>query len=87
MPGIHTISSREFGQNVSNAKHLAKEGPLFITTRGETTFVLMRIEAYRELTGGKEDMSLLDLMDSLPDSSEVSDFDLEPMHIELRPES
>jgi len=87
MPTIHTISSREFGQNVSNAKHLAKEGPLFITTRGEPAFVLLDIEKYRELAGGKKEMSLLDLMDSLPDTSEVADFNIEPMGIDLRRES
>ncbi len=86
MPTIHTISSREFGQNVSNAKHLAKDGPLFITTRGEPSFVLMHIEKYRELTSGKNEMSLLDLMDSLPDTSGVADFDIEPVDIALRAE-
>lgn len=86
MPRVHTISSREFGQNVSSAKHLAKKAPLFITSRGEPSFVLMHIEKYRELTGGKEEMSLLDLMDSLPDTSEVADFDIAPLRIELRTE-
>lgn len=87
MPTSHTISSREFGQNVSSAKHMAKDGPLFITTRGEPTFVLMDIEKYRELVGDKNDISLLELMDSLPDTSEVTDFDIEPMGIELSTES
>ena len=31
-------------------------------------------------------MSLLDLMDSLPDTSEVVDYDIEPLGIELRKE-
>ncbi len=83
MPHIHTISSREFGQNVSSAKHMAKEAPLFITSRGHPSFVLMHINKYRELTGGKEEMSLLDLMDSLPDTSEVAIFDITPLGIEL----
>lgn len=81
----HTITSREFGQNVSSAKHLAKEGPLFITDRGEPAFVLLNITQYRELSGQQE-MSLLELMESMPDTSGVVDFEISPMGIELRSE-
>ena len=36
---IHTVTSREFSHNVSSAKNLAREGPVFITDRGEPAFV------------------------------------------------
>lgn len=87
MNAIHTITSREFGQNVSSAKHLAKEGPLFITDRGKPAFVLLNIGDYRQLTGAEREMSLLELMDSLPDTSEVEDFEITPLTIALRSEA
>ncbi|RRD67219.1 type II toxin-antitoxin system prevent-host-death family antitoxin [Vandammella animalimorsus] len=83
---IHTLSSREFGHNVSSAKSLAKQGPVLITDRGEPAFVLMNIEQYRAITGAQPAQSLLDLMDSLPDSSEAGDFELTPIGLELRSE-
>ena len=84
---IHTITSREFGHNVSSAKHLAKDGPVFITDRGERAYVLMSIGDYDTLAGSARSMSLLELMDSLPDTSAVDDFEIQPLGIELRTES
>lgn len=78
---IHTLSSREFGHNVSSAKHLARQGPVFITDRGEPAFVLMNIQQYRAITGAKQEPSLLELMDSLPDSSEAGDFEIAPIGV------
>lgn len=83
---MHTLSSREFGHNVSSARNLAKQGPVFITDRGEPAFVLMNIRQYREITGSQQEMSLLDLMESLPDSSSVAEFEIEPLGVELRVE-
>ncbi|MDR1853091.1 MAG: type II toxin-antitoxin system prevent-host-death family antitoxin [Propionibacteriaceae bacterium] len=45
---MHTMTSREFNQQTSRAKLLAKEGPVFITERGEPAFVLMSVEEYRK---------------------------------------
>lgn len=81
---IRTLSSREFGHNVSQAKHLAREGPVFITDRGEPAFVLLNIDLYREMAGTHQQTSLLDLMDSLPDTSEVGAFEIPPLGVELR---
>jgi len=81
MSAIHTITSREFAQNASVAKGQAQDGPVFITNRGEPAFV-----EYRKLAGGDRPMSLLDLMDSLPDTSEAEDFEIEPLAMELRSE-
>jgi PHD/YefM family antitoxin component YafN of YafNO toxin-antitoxin module len=46
---ITTLSSREFNQDTARAKRAAKKGPVFITTRGEPSHVLMSIEEYRRL--------------------------------------
>jgi len=86
MPALHTLSSREFGHNVSHAKNLAKSGPVFITDRGHPAFVLMNIANYRKLTIGEREISLLEAMDSLPDSAEVGDFEIEPIDVQLRTE-
>ena len=45
------LSSREFNQDTAAAKRAAKDGPVFITDRGEPAYVLMTMEDYRRLTG------------------------------------
>lgn len=63
---IHTVASRDFTRDVGRAKRLAAEGPVFITDRGTPAYALLKIEDYYALSGGQQEMSLLDLMDSLP---------------------
>ena len=58
--GRTTISSREFNQDASGAKRAALTGPVFITDRGRPAHVLLSIEEYQRLTGGRE--SILDLL-------------------------
>lgn len=48
-----TMSSREFNQDASRAKRAAKSGPVFITDRGQPQHVLLSIEEYRRLIGGR----------------------------------
>lgn len=57
---MRTIGSREFNQDVSAAKRLARVEPVFVTDRGRPTHVLMSIEEYRRLSGEKE--SIVDLL-------------------------
>jgi prevent-host-death family protein len=65
-------SSREFNQDTSGAKRAALKGPVFITDRGETSFVLMSVDEYRKLTtSGK---SIADLL-SMPEMCDV-DFEI-----------
>lgn len=86
MSAIHTLTSREFGHNVSSAKNLARQSPVFITDRGDPAFVLMDIGEYRRLTGGEHEVSLLEAMDGLPDSTEAADFEIEPIELQLHTE-
>jgi len=51
---ITTLSSREFNQHASEAKKAANNGPVFITARGRPAHVLISIEEYQRLTGGKQ---------------------------------
>jgi prevent-host-death family protein len=67
-----TFSSRQFNQETSCAKRAAKDGPVFITDRGEPSHVLLSIEEYRRLE--KEPMSL---RDALVDNRPEPDFDFE----------
>ena len=62
---ITTVSSREFNQNVSQIKHAALHGPVFITDRGHPAHVLLSIEAYEEITRKQE--SIVDLL-AMPDN-------------------
>ena len=48
---ITTLSSREFQQNASQAQKAARDGPVFITSRGKPVHVLLSIEEYRRITG------------------------------------
>jgi prevent-host-death family protein len=57
---ITTLSSREFNQAVSEAKKAASQGPVFITDRGRPAHVLMSMDLYQRLTGGRP--SIADLL-------------------------
>jgi hypothetical protein len=48
---VTTLTSREFDQDASSAKELARRGPVFITDHGRPAYVLT-IESYRRLTCG-----------------------------------
>jgi len=74
---MKVIASREFNQDVSQAKRAARLEPVFITDRGKPTHVLMSIDAFRQLTGQTETiidllampgLSDIDLADSRPDN-------------------
>jgi len=65
---MKVISSRDFNQDVSQAKRAARIEPVFITDRGKPTHVLMSIENFRNLTGQTE--SIVDLL-AMPDVTEV----------------
>ena len=54
------IGSREFNQDVSQAKRAARLEPVFVTDRGKPTHVLLSIEAWRQLSGQRE--SIVDLL-------------------------
>ena len=57
---MKVIGSREFNQDVSAAKRLARAEPVFITDRGRPTHVLMSIQAYRQMSGQRD--SIVDLL-------------------------
>ena len=74
---MKVIASREFNQDVSQAKRAARLEPVFITDRGKPTHVLMSIDAFRQLTGQTETiidllampgLTDIDLADSRPDT-------------------
>jgi prevent-host-death family protein len=50
---VTTMTSREFNQDASGAKKAARRGPVFITDRGRPAHVLLTIEDYQRLAGGK----------------------------------
>ncbi len=54
------LTSREFNQDVSQAKRAAREGPVFITDRGKPSHVLLTFETFRQLVGEGE--SIVDLL-------------------------
>jgi prevent-host-death family protein len=66
---MKVISSREFNQDVSQAKRSARLEPVFVTDRGRPTHVLMSIDAFRQLTGQTESIVDLLAMPGLDDAS------------------
>ncbi|MCA3184563.1 MAG: type II toxin-antitoxin system Phd/YefM family antitoxin [Methylobacterium sp.] len=54
-----TMSSREFNQDASRAKRAAKAGPVFIMDRGQPQHVLLSIEEYQRLVGGRRIVDVL----------------------------
>ncbi len=65
---MKVVSSREFNQDVSQAKRAARIEPVFVTDRGRPTHVLMSIDAYRQLSGQTE--SIVDLL-AAPEAQEI----------------
>lgn len=64
---ITTLSSRELNQDVTKAKKATKEGPVFITDRGKPAHVLLSIEEYQRLTGGRQRIADLLAMPGVED--------------------
>lgn len=64
---ITTLSSRELNQDVTKAKKAAMDGPVFITDRGRPAHVLLSIEEYRRLTGGRQKIADLLAMPGVED--------------------
>ncbi|MDB5705589.1 MAG: prevent-host-death family protein [Sphingomonas bacterium] len=62
------FSSREFNQDVSEAKRAARVEPVFVTDRGRPTHVLMGIEHFRRITG--QTRSLVDLL-AMPGATDI----------------
>jgi len=54
------VSSRAFNQDVTRAKRLARDEPVFVTDRGRPTHVLLSIHAFRQLSGERH--SIFDLL-------------------------
>ena len=78
---VTTVTSREFDRHTARAKQAAKAGPVFITDRGRTAYVLLGIEDYRRLAGGR--CNLLDML-SMPGLADIG-FESPRLRIESRP--
>ena len=69
---ITIFNSREFIQDVSKAKRCAATGPVFITERGRTAYVLLTIESYLKITDKEATVGELLAM------SQAADIDFDP---------
>lgn len=63
------MTSREFNQDVSRAKRLAMNGPVFITDRGRRAHVLLAIKDYEKLSATRE--TIVDLL-SMPEAGSIA---------------
>jgi prevent-host-death family protein len=78
---ITTLSSREFNQDTGRAKKAAAEGPVFITDRGRPSHVLLSIEEYRRITGGRR--KIADAL-AMPGVADI-EFEPAPITFGVRP--
>ena len=60
---MKVVTSRAFNQDVSQAKRLARDEPVFVTDRGRPTHVLLSDESFRQLAGEGETLADLLAMD------------------------
>jgi prevent-host-death family protein len=65
---VRYFSSRDFNQNTSEAKHLAEQGPVYITRRGQPTHVLLSFKEWEKLHAAKP--SLADAL-GLPEAADI----------------
>ncbi len=72
---ITTLSSREFNQDSGKAKKATKDGPVFITDRGQPTLVLLSFEEYQRLTGTETSLG------QALAQRDVQDFEFEPPRV------
>jgi len=63
------VSSREFNQDTGGAKKAAERGPVFITDRGQPSYVLLTFDAYEKLLGAH-------VVDRLGEPPGIEDVDL-----------
>jgi len=73
---ITTVSSRELNQDIGRAKKAAKGGPVFITDRGQPSYVLLSIEEYQRITGSQTNIA--DLL-AMPGDADI---DFEPPRLD-----
>jgi prevent-host-death family protein len=78
---ITTLSSREFNQDTSRAKKAASLGPVFITDRGKPAHVLLSIEEYQRITGGRR--KIADAL-AMPGFADI-EFDPIRVNVGIRP--
>ena len=80
---VTTVSARAFARDLAGAKRAVAKGPVFITHRGKPTYAMLKIEDYHRLANGGREMSLLELMDSMPSTAGI-EFDVPKVEIGLR---
>ena len=78
---LTTLSSREFNQDTGRAKKATRQGPVLITDRGKPAHVLLGIEEYQRLTGGRR--KIADAL-AMPDGAAI-EFDPSRIVINSRP--
>lgn len=65
---MSVMTSREFNQKTSEAKKLARKGPVFITDRGEIGYVLMSYEDFKRREA--DEPSIIELL-TMPDAMDI----------------
>jgi hypothetical protein len=68
------MTAREFNQDTARATRLASAEPVFVSKRGQVTYVLLSIDEYNKLAGRGPRQSILDLL--FMEEAEGIEFDI-----------
>jgi hypothetical protein len=74
---ITTFTSREFNQDVGGAKKATTRGPVFVSSRGHITHVLLDIKSYQHLVGRQDNF-----IDRMGQPSGVENIEVEFPHLD-----
>lgn len=80
-PAITVMSSRQFNHDTAGAKRAARQGPVFITDRGEPTHVLITKAEFdrldQEKKAAEDKKPFRSIAEALADNRPEADFDWE----------
>ena len=76
-----TMTSREFNEAASEAGRAANDGPVIITDRGRPLHVLMSMEVYQRLTGGRQSIADMLAMPTATSHGAEANIDFDPTRL------
>lgn len=80
MPTI--LSCQDFNRQISQAQKQCEHAPVFVTNRGELSYVLMSYQKYLQLTNKTQNIA--DALAFPKSKTEIVDIDFERANIEMR---
>lgn len=80
MPTV--LSCQDFNRHIAKAQKQCEKSPVFVTNRGELSYVLMSYQEYLALLGQKQ--TIADALAFSNNEIKIDDIEFERMNIETR---